>query len=138
RQLSRKKSYLNDMAELDQLLSKKLADVQRSTGLIQAILEGKEYVQDEKKTVENERKEWMSTARNFAELNPVKKTSKSKPKSSKQKKDAKPDTMQLTVDLFKSGNTIEEIAPERSLVAGSIEGHRAKAISGGIISISDF
>lgn len=49
---------------------------------------------------------------------------------------AKPDTKQVSFDLFKSGKTIAEIAAERSLTAGTIEGHLLGFIDSGELEIT--
>ncbi len=46
-------------------------------------------------------------------------------------------TKNITLDLFKSGKTVLEIAKERSLTAATIEGHLAHFISSGDISVFD-
>lgn len=54
----------------------------------------------------------------------------------KEKKE-KVDTKMVTLDLFKSGKTISEIALERSFTTGTIEGHLAHYINSGDISVFD-
>lgn len=49
----------------------------------------------------------------------------------------KPDTKKLSLDLFRSGKTIDAIAQERGLTAGTIEGHLAHFIGTGELDISD-
>lgn len=46
-------------------------------------------------------------------------------------------TKQITLDLFKSGKTVSEIAQDRSLTAATIEGHLAHFINSGDISVFD-
>jgi len=56
----------------------------------------------------------------------------------KQKKEPKPekvDTKKVTMDLFKSGLTIEQIAQERGFVASTIEGHLAHFVAAGELEI---
>jgi len=54
----------------------------------------------------------------------------------KEKKE-KVDTKVVTLDLFKSGKTISEIAVERSFTTSTIEGHLAHYINSGDISVFD-
>ncbi len=49
----------------------------------------------------------------------------------------KPDTKLLSFDMFKSGKTIAEIAAERALTLGTIEGHLAHFIEKGELDIAD-
>ncbi len=57
----------------------------------------------------------------------------------KPKKKAPPKgaTQQTSYELFKSGKTIEEIAKERGLVTSTIEGHLARFVKSGELSITD-
>jgi hypothetical protein len=50
---------------------------------------------------------------------------------------AKPDTVSDTLTLFRQGRSIEEIAKERGLVAGTIEAHLAKAMKAGSVGIHE-
>jgi hypothetical protein len=54
----------------------------------------------------------------------------------KEKKE-KIDTKKITLDLFKSGKTIADIALERIFTTGTIEGHLAHYINSGDISVFD-
>ena len=49
----------------------------------------------------------------------------------------KPDTKTISLELFKSGKTIDDIAAERSLVRGTIEGHLIHFIEQGELDIYD-
>ncbi len=52
-------------------------------------------------------------------------------------KKIKSDTKQVSFDLFKQGKSITEIAQERALTMGTIEGHLAHYIQSGEISVFD-
>lgn len=54
-----------------------------------------------------------------------------------EEKPIKPDTKHISLDLYKEGRTISEIAIQRSLTTGTIEGHLAHFISTGEISVFD-
>ncbi len=54
------------------------------------------------------------------------------------KKEKKPDTKQVSLELFKEGKTIEEIAKERSMAFTTIEGHLAHFAGTGEIDIHEF
>lgn len=51
-----------------------------------------------------------------------------KPKKEKEEKPVKKDTYELTLELFRAGKTMEEIARERQLGVSTIEGHFVKLI----------
>jgi len=55
----------------------------------------------------------------------------------KTKKQKKGETQKISYNLFKSGMSIKEIAKERGLVTGTIEGHLAKYVLTGDLKIED-
>ncbi len=55
-----------------------------------------------------------------------------------EKKEPKPDTRLETFKLYKEGKNIEDIAKERSMSPGTIEGHLAALVAKGILPASDF
>ncbi len=53
------------------------------------------------------------------------------------KKEAKPDSKKLSLDLYKQGKTIEDIAAERELAVSTIEGHLAYFVKTGELEIEN-
>ncbi len=51
---------------------------------------------------------------------------------------SKTDTKRVSLDMFKAGKTVEEIAQERGFVASTIETHLTHYIESGEVSVSDF
>jgi uncharacterized protein YpbB len=65
--------------------------------------------------------------------------SKKRPKGErKKKKDDERSTYDITLDLFKSGLTPEQIATERGLVVSTIESHLARAVETARLEITAF
>src|SRR6185503_17080680 len=60
------------------------------------------------------------------------------PNTAPQPEPSKPNTKRVTFDLYKSGKTIEQIAEERGLVTGTIEGHLAYFIARKELKILEF
>jgi len=60
--------------------------------------------------------------------------------SKRKKKEKKPvgETYRMTLDMYKSGKNIEEIAKERSLAISTIGTHLARYVQAGEIPITDF
>lgn len=56
----------------------------------------------------------------------------------KKTSEAKPDTKTASLDLYRSGKNIKEIAKERSLAVSTIEGHLANYVETGELNIVDF
>uniref|UniRef100_UPI002639D0A7 HRDC domain-containing protein n=1 Tax=uncultured Proteiniphilum sp. TaxID=497637 RepID=UPI002639D0A7 len=71
---------------------------------------------------------------------PEKEVSKRKRKEKKEKKEKKQkgDTRRLSLEMFRSGKTIEEIAEERNLAVSTIGTHLAKYVEKGELVITDF
>lgn len=55
----------------------------------------------------------------------------------KKSKPEKGETYRITLELFKSGKTLPDIARERQLTIGTIEGHIAKLIGNGKIKLQE-
>lgn len=58
--------------------------------------------------------------------------------SDEPEKPKKPDTKQVTFDLYKAGKTLAEIAEERSMAVSTIEGHLAHFVGTGELDVSQF
>ncbi|MEQ8423456.1 MAG: helix-turn-helix domain-containing protein, partial [Cyclobacteriaceae bacterium] len=138
KQRKRVKTYLNSLGELDQLFSKKLEEVDKSTSLIDGILSGNtrfdfselanrrgmertQLLEDIQKQFPGSNKGGRSSGR----------------KRSGRKKDGR-STYDITLEMWNKKMDIESIAKERGLVPGTIEGHLAKAVQTGRINISQF
>lgn len=139
RQQKRTKTYLNQLLEIDQMLSKKLAEIEKAIYLTDAILSDEEKIDLSllNKQRALERAKLLTEIRE--ELPSVSTKSKStRPKREKKKKGDTTSTFDVTLDLFQKGFSIEQIAEQRGLVVGTIEGHLAKAVELGRIPIFSF
>jgi hypothetical protein len=136
RQKKRMKTYLNTLADLDQLYSKKLEEVDKALYLTEAILEGK-YEFDFSALREQRA---AIRAKTLEEIRAKLEVPGAKKKNGKGKKNKKnePSTYDITLNLLESGMTVEEIATERALAISTIEGHLAKAVEVERISIFKF
>lgn len=136
-QRKRVKTYLSHLTELDQMLSKKLEEFEKALFLAHAIIHQKNDYDF------SERHQQLQTARAalIKEVNATElKDSGSVPtrkKKSKKNADGK-STYDVTLDMLEQGKSPEEIAQERGLVLGTIEGHLAKAVGENRISIFKF
>lgn len=122
-----RQSYLTRLDDLDQLLMKKLEDVDRVYHLSEVILGSVPDFDFTKLTAERNRKR-SSILGGIDKKAP-------KGKKKKQKKDS---TVEVSVRYAEMGLNIEEIARERGLTEGTIETHIAKAIETGRVSIYKF
>lgn len=89
---------------------------------------------------------FLSVIRDYCERHglesclPEKEVSKRKRKEKKEKKEKKQkgDSRRLSLEMFRSGKTIEEIAEERNLAVSTISTHLAKYVETGELIVTDF
>ncbi|MEJ7644678.1 MAG: helix-turn-helix domain-containing protein [Chryseolinea sp.] len=134
---TRVKGYLNDLGDLDQLVSKKLSDIDCVFRVAEGIIKDHEHFDFAALAAERARKRIEVLADVIKSVPPASGKKKGKRKSKKQQQQ-EPSTYDITIEMFKGGMTIEEIASERSYAKSTIEGHLVKAVEGGRIAIYDF
>jgi len=130
----RVKTYLACLSDIDQLLFKKLGDVDKVIHLTESILTEK-YNFDFSISIQQRTAERLNMIHAIREKNPP--PSKKKKKGIKKGKDM-PRTHDITFALFKSGKSAAEIAQERELSVGTIESHIVSLIEDDRINILDF
>ena len=144
-QYTRTKTYINGLDEIDQLLMKSLGEIEKSATITHCILSGNEIRKsdfDNQKRTERHKKN-ADEALKLAKQNPELASTKTGRKKTTRKSSTEPnkpkvDTFKVTFDLVAEGKSIAEICKERGLVKTTIEGHIAKGIALGNISISKF
>lgn len=136
KQQKRVKTYLAQLQEIDQLLSRKLTELQQAHLIVSQIINGTELfdLRAVRLSLEAERMQLLK------EINPLPIEKKTKPKgrSGKKKNADDKNTYDVTLELFKNGLKPEEIAMERGLVVSTIEGHLAKAVETARLDIDAF
>lgn len=136
KQRKRVKTYVNSLNDLDQLISKKLEEVDKVTSLTIAILQGKDP-EGLSKLAESRAAERLRILKEIEKTIPTIISKPKQKKGTRKKKDDK-STYDITLDLLNAGMTIPQIAHERGLTEGTIETHLSKAVGAGRISISRF
>ncbi|MFO7256684.1 MAG: AAA family ATPase [Bacteroidota bacterium] len=127
------KTYHNSLEELDQLFTKKLMEIAKIPLLANAVLgDHAEYKFDSVQETLNQKRLAFITA--LRERPSVKKDP-SKKSGRKGKNKSGPSTVDITLEYFRAGMTVSDIARERGLVPDTIEQHLAKAVSVGAIDI---
>ncbi|WP_443937681.1 helix-turn-helix domain-containing protein [Pedobacter sp. MW01-1-1] len=129
------KTYLTELLELEILIYEQLKKMHKSKALLEALIEGKEFSKaDTDKLLNTEqRNEQLQKA-----LQLKGEVLKVKTATEKKKKDPKPDTKLLTFELYNQDKTIAEIAKERGLSVGTIEGHLAYYVSTQQLEVTKF
>ena len=133
RQRKRVKQYVTHLSELDLSFGKKLEEVDKIFLLMEGIAQGVSKFDFE--PITRQRAEERTTM-----LEGIRKAIGGKePTSRKRKigrKNGDKSTYDITLEMFKSGMSTEEIASERGLVTSTIEGHLSKAIESAALDIS--
>lgn len=133
----RVKTYLAQLHEIDQLLTRKLMEIRQAHLIVSQIIAGTELfdMRTVHMSMEADRLQLM---KEINPLPPQKKTPVEKKKRAKKNVPDAKSTYDITLEMFKNGLKPEEIAKERGFVVSTIEGHLAKAVEQAQISIEDF
>jgi hypothetical protein len=148
------KTYLATLGEVDQLLMKKYEDIMKAQIIIQGLLSQSNFIDVSiiDKHREVLRTSWLESARRDAAASrssaaenegnyPVRKKgrkSRAGLSASRSSTSTKKDTVEHSLELFRSGKSLEEIAAERSLAVSTVESHLAKAIATSRLELSDY
>lgn len=153
-QLARTKQYANALREIDSMLGKKLEEIAKVAYLAHCIITGAEIERQDKRLdalkqqrlrIIEELRGWMQehhpdtthktgrVRKRAADDDDVFSTRERKPRG---RKKPKGETYTITFTMLKEGLTLEEIAKQRSLSVGTIEGHAARGIEAGEVDIS--
>ncbi len=136
RHQKRVKTYVSKLSELDHALNKKLEEVDITLLLTDGIIKGQSQFDFSSLIAQRtkERTDLIAEIQKNEQAN--KPDQKRKPRRDrKSKKGDGPSTYDVTLEMFKKGMAIEQIAKERDLVTSTIEGHLAKAIESSRIDI---
>jgi GTPase SAR1 family protein len=136
----RVKAYLNQLDELDITFTKKLAEIDKALLLTAGILQGNlkfDFLSLNKQRAE-ERMNMLSKINKELDANPPAGVKRKKGSKSKKRKKDEPSTYEVTQEMVNNGMTVEQIAEERGLAVGTIEGHFAKLVESGELLITKF
>lgn len=127
------KAYLTELLELEILVYEQLKKMHKSKALLLAIIDGKEFSKADTDKLLNtaERNEQLKKAIQLKGM-----SLKVKSAAEKKKKEPKVDTKLMSFELYEQGKTLAEIAKERGLSVGTIEGHLAYYVSTQQIDVS--
>ena len=148
------KAYMTTLGEVDQLMMRKYEDIQKSVIIIQGLLNRSSFIDVSAIDTQREaiRNGWLESARREAQAArssaaEADRTYAGKKKGRKQgnstkstagSKGSKKDTVEHSLEMFRLGKTIEDIAAERTLAVSTIESHLAKAIASSRLELSDY
>lgn len=140
--LTRTKTYLNLLGEIDQMMSRRIADMQKASHLATCILNDldienlKEF---ERKRVA-QREVLLGRVRTHITANPKNLKSKSGKKRTKKEKSGNKvtgETYLTTYKMISEGLDAKAVAEKREMAVSTIEGHIARGIQEGEVQLKD-
>jgi hypothetical protein len=121
-------AFLTELVEMESLFYEQYKNIRKATALLKATMEGKEFTKKDVAGLLDEVSREKELQKVFGTANTLDFTAKKATATRTKKattKAPKEDTKDLTLQLLKQGKTPLEIAHERKMVIGTIEGHLA-------------
>jgi hypothetical protein len=126
-------AFLTELLEMEALFYEQYKGIRKSSALLKATIDGREFTKKDVNDLLNKAGREFQMEKVFAMPDTLdftaKKTKTTKAKSAKTSTKAtaapKVDTKELSLELLKEGKTMMEIAAERKMTLGTIEGHLA-------------
>ncbi|MBG6235157.1 hypothetical protein IWX76_001725 [Pedobacter sp. CAN_A7] len=125
-------AFLTELMEMESLFYEQYKNIRKATALLKATMEGKEFTRNDVMALLDEAQRELDMKKVIGLSNTLDFTAKKKaPARIKKATDKAPkeDTKTLTLALLNQGMTPQEIAMERKMVIGTIEGHLAHYIA---------
>lgn len=139
--------FLNELLEMESMFFEQMKKMKKAPALLTAIIEKREFKREDVDRLINVGARGTRMLSVFAMEDTddftVKKSSKAKQGGKARNpgkaaaKEPKTDTKELSLKLHKAGKTLTEIAAERKMVVGTIEGHLAHYVAKQEISAKD-
>jgi hypothetical protein len=140
--------FLNELLEMESLFFEQLKKMKKAPALLSAVMENREFKKQDVERLINTGARGNRMLSVFAMEDTddftTKKSAKAGKAGGKPKKSAKAvikepkvDTKELSLEMHKAGKTLTEIAAERKMVIGTIEGHLAHYVARQEISAKD-
>jgi len=131
-------AFLTELLEMESLFYEQFKKIRKATGLLQSTISGTDFTKTEVSSLLNQAERAAQMKKVYAMPNMLDFTAK-KERSKKPvaEKKVKEDTKEVSLALFRKGKDIAEIANERKMVAGTIEGHLAYYVAQQEISAKD-
>jgi len=131
-------AFLTELLEMESLFYEQFKKIRKATGLLQATINGTDFTKTDVGSLLNQKEREAQMKTVYAMPNKLDFTAK-KERSKKPAvaKAPKEDTKVVSLELFLKGKSIIEIAEERKMVMGTIEGHLAHYVALQEISAKD-
>lgn len=131
-------AFLTELLEMESLFYEQFKKIRKATGLLQATINGTDFTKTDVGSLLNQKEREAQMKSVYAMPNKLDFTAKKeRTKKTATPKAPKEDTKLVSLELFLKGKTIVEIAEERKMVIGTIEGHLAHYVALQEISAKD-
>jgi nucleoside-triphosphatase THEP1 len=134
-------AFLIELLEMESLFYEQFKKIRKATALLQSTINGTEFTKTDVSQLLNQKEREAQMKKVYAMPNKMdfnaKKERSKKPSAVKVPKEPKEDTKEVSLALFQKGKCIAEIAAERKMVIGTIEGHLAHYVAKQEISARD-
>ena len=133
-------AFLAELVEMESLFYEQFKNIRKATALLRSIIDGKDFTRADVESLLNEAERSAKIKKVVPATGTLDfdaKKPKVKAKKTTAKKAPKEDTKELSLQLLKAGKTPLEIARERKMVIGTIEGHLAHFVANQQIDASE-
>jgi nucleoside-triphosphatase THEP1 len=136
-------AYLTELLEMEAVFYEQYKSIRKATALLKATIDGKEFTKKDVNELLNKSEREFQMQKVFAMPNTLDftmktvkstRTKSSTKTASKTVKAPKEDTKELSLKLLQEGKTMMEIAAERKMTVGTIEGHLAHFVATQVIT----
>lgn len=131
-------AFLTELLEMESLFYEQYKKMRKATALLQSTISGKDFTKSDVVQLLNQAERELQMKKVFAMPNQLDfNAKKSRSTKAKVAKEPKADTKEASLELFLKGKSIEDIASERKMVVGTIEGHLAHYVAKQELSAKD-
>ena len=136
-------AYLTELLEMEALFYDQYKKIRKATAMLNSTINGTEFTKKDVTALMSQAERAATMAKVFAVPGKLDftakkgKTTKAKTTAAKVEKEPKVDTKEVSLEMLKSGKTLAEIASERKMVIGTIEGHLAYYVAKHEVSAKD-
>ncbi|WP_316746512.1 helix-turn-helix domain-containing protein [Pedobacter gandavensis] len=137
-------AYLTELLEMEALFYDQYKKIRKATAMLNSTIKGTEFTKKDVTALMSQEERAATMAKVFAvpgkldfTAKKAKPAAKGKTAAPKVEKEPKVDTKEVSLEMLKAGKTLSEIASERKMVIGTIEGHLAFYVAKHEVSAKD-
>lgn len=137
-------AYLTELLEMEALFYDQYKKIRKATAMLSSTINGRDFTKKDVTALMSQEERAATMAKVFAVPGKLDFTAKKGKTATKGKiavvkaeKEPKVDTKEVSLEMLKAGKTLAEIASERKMVIGTIEGHLAFYVAKHEVSAKD-